>query len=439
MAKIKNAILQQLWANRSGRIAIIVLLALGSLALFAPVLANSLPYYVFFQGKVYFPFFQPNLKINLQQAQDQALFKTTLKDVNWYDQKLEKAYWAPVPYSPSYNDYPNRLRGPFDQQIRVGEGNTKTPLSWRFRHWLGTENGGKDILAILIHGGRVSLLIGLVGMGLAGIIGLLLGSMAGYFGNDRFETRKGFLVGIVIFLIPMWFYGYYVRRYLIESAFEASLMYGLLQSLISILIVLTLGGLGWMLGIWLQKWSWAQVSVKLPIDLLIMRLMELLKSIPLIIILIWVIHQTEHQFWLSALVIGLFSWVSTARLVRGDMMHVAHMPYIEVARLQGFSDWYIMIKHAIPNALTSFWIILAFGVGNVIMAEAALVFLGLDTDATMISWGELLSSRGADIVDKWWIVVFPGFTIFFVVLACNILGEKIRDLLDTKMLEQRNQ
>lgn len=436
--KYRNPILQELLRNRLSRTAMFVLLVLSTLALLAPLLASSLPFYVHFQGKAYFPYFQSKQKISLQQAPGNDASIQSLGTIEWHKQTLKNSFWPPIPYSSSHNDWPNRLKGPFDQQIKLNPDKSRSALDWRFRHWLGTDRAGRDIFAILLHGARISLLIGFLGMGVAGLIGLFLGSIAGYFGNERLQISRGSLLGLIIMVIPIWFYAWYIRRYTIESAFETSPFWGLIQSIVSLLIAGGLGTLGWMGGKWLQKWPWAKSLFKFPVDHIISRLMELINSIPLIIILIWVIHRTDGQFWFTALAIGLFSWVGTARLVRGDMMHVAHLPYIEAARLQGFSEWYVMFKHALPNALTSFWIILAFGIGNVIIAEASLSFLGLDTASSMISWGELLSRRGADILDKWWIVVFPGFAIFFVVLACNILGEKIRDILDPNMLEEAN-
>ncbi|MCB0854234.1 MAG: ABC transporter permease, partial [Bacteroidetes bacterium] len=122
-------------------------------------------------------------------------------------------------------------------------------------------------------------------------------------------------------------------------------------------------------------------------------------------------------------------WTGVARLVRGEMLRVSRMGYIEAARAQGIPPMIILLRHALPNAMPPVWVALAFGVGGAIIAESSLSFLHLIEYE--VTWGNLLSAARSNL-DAWWIGVFPGLAIFFTVLSFNILGERLRDLLDPR-------
>ncbi|MBK9017020.1 MAG: hypothetical protein IPM82_24835 [Saprospiraceae bacterium] len=120
---------------------------------------------------------------------------------SWDEHKYESSIFPLIPYSSAYLDLKNNnFRSPFGRQ---------TLQSWRWRHWLGTDQSGRDVAAGMVAGTRVALLVGIISMGIATLIGLLLGSLAGYFGDDRMRVSW---VGLVLNLVALFLRGFSVFR-----------------------------------------------------------------------------------------------------------------------------------------------------------------------------------------------------------------------------------
>ncbi len=130
-------------------------------------------------------------------------------------------------------------------------------------------------------------------------------------------------------------------------------------------------------------------------------------------------------------ILGLLAWPRIAQFVRGELIRVRSMNYVEAAQAMGFEEWRIILKHALPNSLTPVLIAIAFGVAGAILAEATLSFLGIGVDPDLTTWGELLG-KGRNKFSAWWITVFPGLAIFLAVTVFNLIGEGLTDALDPK-------
>ena len=175
-------------------------------------------------------------------------------------------------------------------------------------------------------------------------------------------------------------------------------------------------------------------KIPIPMDLLIMRLIEIMLSIPTLFLIIAMIaaFQTQSIFMIMV-IIGLTTWTGIARLIRGELLKVRSLEYVEAAQALGFSEMRIVIRHAIPNALSPVLIALAFGVASAILTEAFLSFLGMLPD-DIVTWGSMLnSSRESTTGEAWWLAVFPGLAIFLTVTIMNLLGEGLTDALDPRL------
>jgi peptide/nickel transport system permease protein len=130
------------------------------------------------------------------------------------------------------------------------------------------------------------------------------------------------------------------------------------------------------------------------------------------------------------LIIGLLSWMTTARVVRSQVLSIKEMDYVEAARGMGASDLRILVRHILPNALGPILVGATLGVGNAIMIESSLSFLGLGVQPPTPTWGNMLMDSQATMATKPWLTLFPGLAILLTVLAVNFMGDALRDALD---------
>jgi peptide/nickel transport system permease protein len=167
------------------------------------------------------------------------------------------------------------------------------------------------------------------------------------------------------------------------------------------------------------------------VDILIQRLIEIVMSIPaLIIILVLVAFLEKPSIFHIMLVIGLVRWTGVARLVRGEFYRLRNQDFVTSAIALGFPTWKVIFHHILPNAMGPVLVAATFGVAGAILLESTLSFLGLG-DLSAPSWGQTLSegySSGA-----WHLILAPGFAIFITVSLLNLVGEGLRDALDPKM------
>jgi peptide/nickel transport system permease protein len=121
--------------------------------------------------------------------------------------------------------------------------------------------------------------------------------------------------------------------------------------------------------------------------------------------------------------------------MRGEMLKVRQLDFIQAARALGYADLRIIFVHALPNAFAPVLVSIAFGIASAILVESGLSFLGIGVPPETVTWGSLLASARS-ATGAWWLAIFPGLAIFLVVTLFNILGEGIRDAIDPK-LQQR--
>ncbi len=168
------------------------------------------------------------------------------------------------------------------------------------------------------------------------------------------------------------------------------------------------------------------------VDLWLMRITELFQVIPRFFLALVLVILFGPNLLNMILAISVLSWPSTARLVRVEYMALREREFVEAARAFGATDARIIIREILPNALTPVVVNGTLQVASAILLEAGLAFLGL-FDPSAISWGAMLSEAQRFLRTAWWLAVFPGSTIFLTVLAFNLLGDGIAELLNPRL------
>jgi ABC-type dipeptide/oligopeptide/nickel transport system permease subunit len=221
------------------------------------------------------------------------------------------------------------------------------------KFWLGTDNYGRDILSRLIVGTRVSLSVGLITVIISLSIGLILGSLAGYF---RGRTDN----------IIMWF-------------------------------------------------------------------INVIWSIPTLLLVFAITLTLGKGFWQVFIAVGLTMWVSVARLVRGQVLGIRELEYVEATRALGFSHARTIVRHIWPNIMGPVMVIAASNFASAIVIEAGLSFLGVGVQPPQPSWGLMIKENYNFIITQNpMLALAPGFAIMLLVLAFNLLGNGLRDALNVR-------
>jgi peptide/nickel transport system permease protein len=169
------------------------------------------------------------------------------------------------------------------------------------------------------------------------------------------------------------------------------------------------------------------------VDSLIMRFTDLVLAFPRLILLILIIALTRPSIPLIIVVLGLTQWPGTARLVRGEVLSLREREFIQAARALGLSGARILFRHLIPNVLAPVIVAATLGIGNTIVLEAGLSFLGLGVQPPVASWGNMVADGRQNLIGAWWVATFPGLAIVLTVLAFNLVGDGLRDALDPRL------
>lgn len=220
-------------------------------------------------------------------------------------------------------------------------------------HLLGTDSLGRDIFSRLVYAARIALSIGIIAVGIAALIGVMLGSIAGYFGGK--------------------------------------------------------------------------------IDAIIMRFTDIMLCFPSFFLILSVVAIIGPSIFNIMVIIGLTSWMGMARMIRAEIMSLKTREFVLASRALGASNFYIILRHLIPNGIGPVLVSFVFGVAGAILTEAGLSFLGLGVQPPNPSWGNILMEGKSVMGVGWWVIVFPGLAILITVLAFNLLGEGVRDMLNPRL------
>lgn len=199
-----------------------------------------------------------------------------------------------------------------------------------------------------------------------------------------------------------------------------SLSVGFVAAGVSLLIGATYGAVsGYYAGSWL--------------DVTLMRIAEAIDSIPILILLIVVSSVVSRSVYTVMLVIGLTSWPSAARLVRGQYLSLRERDYVQAAQAMGASDSRIIFKHILPQVVALILVSASFRIAGAILFESTLNFLGFGAPPPYPTWGEMLATGRAVLRNAPWVTFYPGFLITVTVLAFRFVGDGARDAWDPKM------
>ena len=171
------------------------------------------------------------------------------------------------------------------------------------------------------------------------------------------------------------------------------------------------------------------------IEEILMRVTEFFQVLPTLLFSMVIVALFGASLPMITLAIGLVSWPAVARITRSEFMRIRELEYVTAARACGVSNWKLMFKVILPNALPPIIVQAALMVGSAILFEAGLSFLGL-TDPNVVSWGQIIGSNRPYILDASYTVTIPGVAIFLTVLAISLVGDGLNDALNPKLRQR---
>ena len=361
-------------------------------------IANDMPLLASYEGSVSSPAI-------VELLSDIGIMDSKIYDETRFDWKI----MPPIPYSSNQlNSRVNVSVGPLDNQ---------EVSSLRYRHLLGTDHLGRDVLAGLVHGTNIAVKVGLLSVFFSLILGLYLGLLGGYFGDNGWKINVfALLIGTVIKALGLY---YIIYPLVVHPGLFYYLLLALIVTILQVAIYKFIPG---------NK----KPTISLPIDLITTKIIEVLNSIPtLFIILALLAIFKKPSIWNVIIIISIIGWPKFARLARAEILQIKNLEYIQSAKSIGLSDIQIILKHALPNAMTSVISITAFAISGAILLESTLSFLGLGIPLDQVSWGSMLADARANF-SSWWLAVFPGLAIFFVLISFYVIGNQLNEKINAR-------
>ena len=169
------------------------------------------------------------------------------------------------------------------------------------------------------------------------------------------------------------------------------------------------------------------------IDEALMRLVDLQNAIPFILAALVAVSVFGASFFTLLLIIAIFSWGTTARQIRGEILQLKQMDYVALARIAGASSPRIITRHLLPSVTNTLIVVATLGTGQIILTEATLSFLGVGIPPPKPAWGSMVAFGRNYIDTDWWIAVIPGIAIAVVVVSLNFVGDWMRDYFDPRL------
>ena len=166
------------------------------------------------------------------------------------------------------------------------------------------------------------------------------------------------------------------------------------------------------------------------VDTVLMRFTDGFLALPSLMVALVVISILGPDIINVILVIGLTRWMSYARVIRGEVLKLMEMDFVRLATVAGASRYRIMVRHVLPNIANTLLVLVTLEVGLAVIVESSLSFLGFGVPRPLSSWGSMLRDAQEFIYITWWLPVFPGLAITFLVMSCNLTGDWLRDRLD---------
>jgi peptide/nickel transport system permease protein len=287
----------------------------------------------------------------------------------------------------------------------------------------GTDNLGRDVFARMLQGAWVSLTVGFVAVGISVLIGILLGGLAGYFGQNRLRVYH--LVALFLLLLG-------------SGILSAGAIFpgGILLLIGILLLVFMVRSKSAQPESGRQAWKRFLSIEAVSMDTLIMRFVDIMLCFPSFFLILTVVAILPASIYNIMIVIGLTSWMGTTRFVRAEFLSLREQDFVTAARALGINDGRIIFRHMIPNAIAPVLVSATIGIATAILIEAGLSFLGFGVPPPHATWGNVLSDGRRFIFDAPWLTFIPGFAILIVVLSFNLFGEGLRDVLNPKLRER---
>ncbi|MCG6946087.1 MAG: ABC transporter permease [Deltaproteobacteria bacterium] len=287
------------------------------------------------------------------------------------------------------------------------------------RYLLGTDELGRDVFARMLQGAWVSLTVGFVAVGIAVIIGVILGGLSGYYGENPVRLGQVAIVFLLFLGVVNW---------------------SILPSGLPIVLVIASIGLAVIMVLQRKKQSQGPLAFMdaqlLSVDILITGLIDIMLCFPSFFLILTVVALLPASIYNIMIVIGLTSWMGAARFVRAEFLSLREQDFVTAARALGVSDWRIIFRHMVPNAIAPVLVSATIGIAGAILTEAGLSFLGFGVPPPHATWGNILSDGKNYLFDAPWLTFIPGIAILVVVLSFNLFGEGLRDILNPKLRER---
>jgi len=315
------------------------------------------------------------------------------------------------------------------------------PPSWQ--HPMGTDETGRDIFARVLQGGRISLAVGIISTIVSLIVGVSYGAIAGYLGGsiDNVMMR----IVDIIYAIP-----YILIVIVLLSVFGGPNTQVLIQWLPSIIVGILVGVAAMLAAFWAYRRMFGEMLARSFGEKVIRAAAGVALAIAVLVVIGGAAYLMGEagvgaslaerysdrvnlglsQIFLLFFALGLVSWLTMARVVRGQILSLKNQEFVMAAKATGVSTPAIIFRHLVPNALGPVIVYATLTVPSVMLSEAFLSYLGLGVQAPYASWGSLAADGVKNIAIFPWQLIFPGVTMALTLFSLNFLGDGLRDALD---------